>query len=250
MSTGNTYADELGSQYADREFTKAGALADTWSSEEVLRWAFATYQPDIALASAFGPEGVVLIDLAAPICPNLRIFTLDTSFLFPETYQLAEQIEKRYQVRIEWVHPDLTPEQQSAVYGPDLWRRDPDQCCMMRKVDPLRRKVEELSAWVTAIRRDQTVARARARKIEWDPRFGLVKINPLVEWSSDQVWRYIRDHQIVYNPLHDRNFPSIGCTHCTRPVAPDEDSRAGRWSGMRKTECGLHERDNSDGRAQ
>jgi phosphoadenosine phosphosulfate reductase len=129
---------------------------------------------------------------------------------------------------------------QERVYGPELWKRSPDQCCNLRKVEPLRRKLSELSAWVTSIRRDQTADRAVAGKIEWDERFGLVKINPIVDWSSKQVWQYIREHEIPYNPLHDRGYPSIGCTHCTRAVRLEEDARAGRWPGFSKTECGLH----------
>ena len=248
MSIGSTYSKLLTGR-GDIESAKAGVLAESWEAGDVLRWAFDTYQPDIAIASAFGAEGVVLIDLAAPICPDLRIFTLDTNFLFPETYQLAAHIEKRYEVRIEWVHPDLTPEQQGEVYGPNLWSRDPDRCCTIRKVNPLKRKIEQLNAWVTAIRREQTASRARARKIEWDRRFGLVKVNPLADWTSEEVWSYIHEHKLVYNSLHDRNFPSIGCTHCTRPVSAQEDPRAGRWSGTCKTECGLHERGEPKGTA-
>jgi len=110
----------------------------------------------------------------------------------------------------------------------------------LRKVEPLRRKLRELEAWITSIRREQTITRAQAHKLEWDAKFGLVKINPIAHWTSKQVWRYIHDHRVPYNPLHDRSFPSIGCTHCTRAVGPGEDARAGRWPGFAKTECGLH----------
>jgi phosphoadenosine phosphosulfate reductase len=109
-------------------------------------------------------------------------------------------------------------------------------------VEPLRKKLSGLRAWMTSIRRDQTASRANARRVEWDEKFGLVKINPLVDWSSEMVWNYIHRHKVPYNPLHDRNYPSIGCTHCTRAVLPGEDPRAGRWSGFQKTECGLHAR--------
>lgn len=215
--------------------------SENWTAQDILKWSFATYS-DIAIASAFGAEGVALIDMASYLCSDLRVFIVDTNFLFPQTYRLAAQMERRYRLKIEWVWPDLTPEQQATAYGPDLWISDPDRCCTIRKVEPLQRKVRELDAWITAIRRDQTGARARARKIERDQRFGLMKINPLLDWSSDQVWKYIRKHEVPYNALHDENFPSIGCIHCTRPVAPDQDARAGRWAGTRKTECGLHER--------
>lgn len=241
MSTGMIIAGESRGNKPNGELAKISALADDWTACEVLRWALFAYHPEIAIASAFGAEGVALIDMAVSISPDVRIFTLDTDFLFPETYNLAARIEERYKVRVEWVHADLTPAQQTELCGPDLWRRDPDQCCRLRKVNPLKRKVQELEAWITAIRRDQTNARSRANKVEWDHRFGLVKINPLADWSSDQVWRYIHEHQVPYNPLHDKKFPSIGCVHCTRAIEPDEDPRAGRWAGTRKKECGLHE---------
>jgi phosphoadenosine phosphosulfate reductase len=196
----------------------------------------------MAIASGFGAEGIVLIDIAARIRPDLRVFTLDTDLLFPETYELMDRVEERYRIKVERVRPALTPEEQERRHGPALWTRAPDQCCSLRKVEPLRGKLAELRAWVTAIRRDQTASRAQARKLEWDTKFGLVKINPLADWSTKQVWDYIYENNLPYNPLHDRNYPSIGCTHCTRPIHAGEDARAGRWSGFEKTECGLHER--------
>jgi phosphoadenosine phosphosulfate reductase len=215
-------------------------LAEQWSPQDVLRWAFANFGQRVAMASGFGAEGVALIDITARVQPDFRVFTLDTDFLFPATYALIQRIEKRYGIEVERIKSALTPEDQEQLHGPALWSRDPDRCCTLRKVEPLRRKLSQLSAWVTSIRRDQTSVRANARKIEWDSKFHLVKVNPLADWTSDQVWRYIREHNVPYNPLHDRNYPSIGCTHCTRAVEPGEDSRAGRWSGLGKTECGLH----------
>ena len=183
---------------------------------------------------------MVLIDMAARIQPDFRLFTIDTEFLFPETYRLMEQVESRYSIHIEKIYSLLSPEEQERQYGAALWSRNPDQCCNLRKVEPLRRKLAELRAWITSIRREQTSFRAGAGKIEWDAKFGLVKINPIADWSSKQVWRYLHEHQVPYNALHDQNFPSIGCTHCTRAIRPGEDARAGRWSGFAKTECGLH----------
>lgn len=216
--------------------------AERWSAEELLRWGFARFHPGVALAASFGAEDVVLIDLAARVQPDFRVFTLDTDFLFPETYALIEKVERRYGIRVERCRSTLTPEEQVSIHGPALWSRKPDLCCELRKVRPLQRKLAELSAWITGIRRDQAPTRANARKLEWDIRFGLVKLNPLAEWSWAQVWDYIRANKIPYNPLHDQNYPSIGCTHCTRPVQPGEDPRAGRWAGFSKTECGLHEK--------
>jgi len=214
--------------------------AEAWSPEEVLRWAFDRFGRDVAISSAFGAEGMALIDIASRVRRDFRLFTIDTEFLFPETYNLMDQVEERYEIKIEKVYPLHSPEEQERLHGPALWSRNPDQCCDSRKVEPLRRKLTELRAWITSIRRDQTANRAAARKIEWDAKFGLVKVNPLADWSSQQVWRYLHDHKVPYNALHHRSYPSIGCTHCTRAVRPGEDPRAGRWSGFAKTECGLH----------
>ncbi|HTC55128.1 MAG TPA: phosphoadenylyl-sulfate reductase [Candidatus Sulfotelmatobacter sp.] len=214
--------------------------AETWSPERVLTWAFDTFGDGVAISSAFGSEGMALIDIASRVRRNFRLFTLDTEFLFPETYSLMDQVERRYGITIERVYPLNSPEKQEQVHGPALWQRNPDQCCNLRKVEPLQRKLGELQAWITSIRRDQTTTRAGAAKIEWDPKFELVKVNPIADWSSRQVWRYIHEHDVPYNALHDRNYPSIGCTHCTRAVYPGEDPRAGRWAGSTKTECGLH----------
>jgi phosphoadenosine phosphosulfate reductase len=220
------------------EQLKAGA--EGWKPEEVLRWAFANFGEDVAMATGFGVEGMVLLDIASRVNPDLSVFTGDTDFLFPETYDLIDRVEKRYGVKVERLYSALTPEQQEQAHGPELWKRNPDQCCSLRKVEPLRNKLAQLSAWITAIRRDQTSVRASAHKIEWDPKFGLVKINPIADWTKAMVWNYVHKHDVPYNPLHDSNFPSIGCTHCTRAVQPGEDSRAGRWAGFQKTECGLH----------
>jgi phosphoadenosine phosphosulfate reductase len=222
------------------EVGKLQIAAEAWRPERVLEWAFDTFGEGVAISSAFGAEGMALIDIASRVRHNFRLFTLDTEFLFPETYNLMDQVEQRYGITIERVYPLNSPEEQERVHGPALWQRNPDQCCNLRKVEPLRRKLGELQAWITSIRRDQTATRAGAGKIEWDQKFGLVKINPIADWSSKQVWQYIREHGVPYNDLHERNYPSIGCTHCTRAVRPGEDARAGRWAGLSKTECGLH----------
>ena len=214
--------------------------AESWNPQRVLAWAFDTFGNEVAISSAFGAEGMALIDMASRLRKDFRLFTVDTEFLFPETYSLMDRIEERYAIKIVKVFSLLSPEEQERTRGAALWARDPDQCCNLRKVEPLRRKLSELRAWITSIRRDQTSFRKEARKVEWDAKFGLVKVNPLADWTSKQVWRYIHDHDVPYNSLHDQNYPSIGCTHCTRAVRPGEDPRAGRWPGMTKTECGLH----------
>lgn len=214
--------------------------AESWSPQRVLSWAFETFGNEVAISSAFGAEGMVLIDLASRVRKDFRVFTIDTEFLFPETYSLIDRIQQTYEIKIERVFSLLSPEEQERVHGAALWARDPDQCCNLRKVEPLRRKLSELGAWITSIRRDQTSSRAGAGKVEWDAKFELVKVNPIADWTSKQVWRYLHEHGVPYNSLHDQNYPSIGCTHCTRAVRPGEDARAGRWPGTAKTECGLH----------
>jgi phosphoadenosine phosphosulfate reductase len=229
------------SYYFDRQqIVGLQSEADSWTPQQMLSWAFENFGSRVAISSAFGVEGMVLIDLASRIRKDFRLFTLDTEFLFPETYNLMDKIEQRYSITIERVFAELTPEEQERSHGAALWTRDPDQCCNLRKVEPLRRKLAELDAYITSIRRDQTVARSTARKIEWDEKFQRVKINPLVDWTSKQVWRYIHDHDVPYNALHDQDYPSIGCMQCTRAVGPGEDPRTGRWPGFAKTECGLH----------
>jgi phosphoadenosine phosphosulfate reductase len=223
---------------ADLERIKV--VAESWNPEQVLAWAFANYGENIELATGFGVEGMALLHMAWRVNPDLKVFTGDTEFLFSETYDLIDRVEERYGVKVERLYSDLTPEDQERLYGKALWARDPDQCCNLRKVEPLRRKLATLDAWMTAIRRDQTAGRATIRKVDWDEKFDLVKISPLADWAREQIWNYVVRNDIPYNPLHDQNYPSIGCTHCTRAVQPGEDHRAGRWSGFRKTECGLH----------
>jgi phosphoadenosine phosphosulfate reductase len=225
---------------AETKLSRVQPASENWTPQHTLAWAFETFGNEVAISSAFGAEGMVLIDMASRIRRDFRLFTIDTEFLFPETYNLMDRIEQRYEIKIEKVFPHLSPEEQERVHGSALWARNPDQCCNLRKVEPLRRKLSELRAWITSIRRAQTSFRKDARKVEWDVKFGLVKINPIADWTTKQVWRYLHEHSVPYNPLHDRNYPSIGCTHCTRAIQPGEDPRAGRWSGTTKTECGLH----------
>jgi phosphoadenosine phosphosulfate reductase len=218
--------------------------AEQWQAEEVLHWALATFPDRVAIASALGVEGMTLIDMASRLTSEPRVFILDTEFLFAETYDLIDRVEQRYGLRVQRVYSSLTPAEQERVHGAELWARNPDLCCQLRKVEPLKVRLAELGAWITAIRRDQTSARATAPKIEWDRNFRLVKVNPIADWTSEMVWNYVRKHDVPFNALHKKNYPSIGCTHCTRAVRPGEDVRAGRWAGFAKTECGLHAADN------
>jgi phosphoadenylyl-sulfate reductase (thioredoxin) len=193
----------------------------------------------IALASSFGPEDCVLVDVVARAGLPVDIFTLDTGFLFAETYALWTRLEEKYDVRIRAVKADL-PGPAIVPGRPPPWEADPDACCAARKVEPLRAALGALDAWVTGIRRDQTPDRANAKVVEWDGRFGLVKVNPLAAWTSAQVWDHARRHAVPTNPLHEQGYLSIGCAPCTTPVKLGEDPRSGRWRGREKTECGLH----------
>ena len=208
--------------------------------QDVLAWGLDTFGGRISLASSFGAEDVALIDMLARLNRPFRAFYLDTDVLFEETYALIDRVAARYAFAPERYSPRLTLAEQAAAKGDALWARKPDQCCAIRKVEPLERALSDLDAWITGIRRDQTPQRANARLVEWDQPHGLVKLNPLAPWTVEQVWDYIRANDVPYNPLHEQGYPSIGCTHCTRPVRAGEDPRAGRWAGFQKTECGLH----------
>lgn len=220
-----------------------GESFETKQPQEVLAAVIERYAPKIVLACSFGAEDVVLVDMVHRIDPSLPLFYLDTDFLFPETYATRDRVINRYdlqQQQVIQVKSLLTPQQQAAQHGDALWASLPDLCCELRKVEPLTRVLKGFDAWITGIRRDQSPTRADAKLIEWDQKFQLVKVNPLARWRWEDVWAYIRIHEVPYNALHDRDYPSIGCTHCTGPVKPGEDSRAGRWKNFTKTECGLH----------
>jgi len=210
------------------------------SPEEILAWAVEQFGPRLTLASSFGAEDVVLIDMVYKVGAEIPIFYLDTNKHFPETYQTRDRLAERYGLTFHQVLPKLTLEEQAERYGDELWKNDPTQCCNLRKVEPLGEWLAGYDAWVTGIRREQAPTRANAKKIEWDTKFRLIKLNPLASWTTEDVWNYIHKHDVPYNPLHDQHYPSIGCSVCTRPVMPGEDLRAGRWAGFDKTECGLH----------
>lgn len=216
-------------------FTKA-------SLTDILEWAVQKFGSKLTLACSFGAEDVVLVDALQRVTNGhtVDIFYLDTHLHFPETYETRDRLEERYGITFKQVTPDLTLAEQEASYGPQLWKKDPNQCCYLRKVQPLERTLSSYAAWVTGIRREQSSTRRLARVVEWDDQFKLTKINPLVHWSHEDVWHYIRERDVPYNVLHDEQYPSIGCAPCTRPVGEGADARSGRWFGFEKTECGLH----------
>lgn len=225
------------------------AQAEVWarqwegaSPQEILAWAAETFGTKLTLACSFGGvSGMTLLDMAVKASPDIRVFYLDTAFLFPETESLKDAAMRRYGIVPLAVRSELSPEEQAKKYGPELWRTDPDLCCQLRKVEPNRRALAGMDAWIAGLRRDQSRTRKSVPPVAWDETFGLYKIAPLYAWSEEDVWTYIAEHSVPVNALHAQGYPSIGCTHCTRPVAEgEEDLRAGRWAGRGKIECGLH----------
>jgi phosphoadenosine phosphosulfate reductase len=223
-----------------REIAATNRLLQGAPPQDILRWAVSEFHPRLAVATAFGAEGCCLIHMLADIDPGVRVFNLETGYQFPQTLELRERIKVRYGIEVKLVRPELTVARYEAEHGGPMYRRRPDQCCHDRKIVPLRRALAGYDVWVSAIRRDQTTDRSRADVVQWDAKFDLVKLNPLLGWTRRDVWEFILAHDVPYNPLHDRGYPSIGCWPCTGKVAGGADERAGRWAGTGKTECGLH----------
>jgi phosphoadenosine phosphosulfate reductase len=228
----------------EERWTEANERLAEATPIEILQWGVETFFPRLTMATAFGPEGCILIHLLAQVEPRVRVFNLDTGYQFPETLALRDRIAERYGIEVELVRPDTIVEQYEREHGGPLYATNSDQCCYERKIVPLRRALVGYESWITAIRADQSPHRAKARVVGWDSKFGLVKINPLLNWTKRDVWAFIVANRVPYNPLHDQGYPSIGCWPCTRAVGAD-DERAGRWAGQAKTECGLHSLDSS-----
>ena len=205
------------------------------SAQDLLAHMVELFHPRLFVACSFQKETSVMIDMLMRIEPGVRLFTLDTGLFFPETYATWRQLEQRYGVDIE-VFEGLTLRRQAELHGPELWERDPDACCGLRKVSPLQEALSEVDAWVTGLRREHSPDRANTSKFAWDMKHGIWKANPLADWTDRDIWRYIHTHDLPYNPLHDRGYASIGCTHCTLPGR----GREGRWAGRDKVDCGLH----------
>ncbi|QHZ47176.1 phosphoadenylyl-sulfate reductase [Bacillus sp. NSP9.1] len=220
----------------------AKKVMDHFSCEmDVLKWAYRTYNK-IVYACSFGAEGIVLIDLISKIKKDADIVFLDTGLHFQETYDLIEDIRKTYpDLSIRFLKPKLSLKEQEERFGSELWRHHPDLCCSLRKIEPLREHLSGIEAWITGLRREQSETRRHVRFMNKDDQFKLVKICPLIHWTWDDVWNYIRLHQLTYHKLHDQQYPSIGCEMCTLPVTDGGNLRAGRWAHREKTECGLHQ---------
>ena len=221
-------------------------IVEAMSAPEAIRWALDNYHPRVGFASSFGAEDVVVTDLLLKARRDARIFTLDTGRLHEETHDLARRVRERYGVVIETHVPDRgRVERLLSEKGPFSFRESVParkECCEIRKIEPLRAALDGLDLWITGLRREQGATRRLAGRLEWDEGFGLLKLNPIADWTDDQVWDYIRVHDLPYNVLHDRGFPSIGCAPCTRAVRPGESARAGRWwwEASDRKECGLH----------
>jgi phosphoadenosine phosphosulfate reductase len=208
---------------------------DGHTAEEVLQFMVERFHPRLYVACSFQKEASVIMDMLLGIEPSARFFTLDTDLLFPETYETWRRLEKHFDIKVD-VYKGISLEQQAAEYGEKLWERAPDQCCGLRKVKPLTRALADVDAWIGGLRREHSPERANTPKLAWDARHGLWKAAPLADWTEKDVWKYLMERGVPYNPLHDRGYESIGCTHCTTAGS----GREGRWAGTNKTECGLH----------
>src|SRR5713226_8526249 len=226
--------------FTPEQIAAACAKLDGQTPEAILKWAVDRFFPRLTMATAFGPEGNCIIHMLAGIEPRVRIFNLETGYQFPETLELRERIKEKYGIEVEYVRAEATVKEYEDEHGGPLYVIRPDQCCEDRKIIPLRKSVAGYEAWISAIRKDPSGERGKASVVQWDAKFNLVKINPLLHWTKKDVWNFITKNGVPYNPLHDRGYPSIGCWPCTAPVGEGEGERAGRWRGTGKKECGLH----------
>lgn len=228
-----------------QEQSPYSGINDTSSTEELVAWSLDRFADrKMVISTSFGMEGCALIDMYARHGRPVTVIYLDTMFFFPETYALRDEMVRRYpNVTFENRGTTMTPQQQEALYGPALWSTNPTLCCQIRKVDPMAEALRNVDVWVTGLMRSQSATRANIQVIEWDWKYQVLKFNPLATWTRERVWDYVCRHKVPFNPLHLQGYPTVGCTHCTRPVAgskPGEYSRAGRWADFEKTECGLH----------
>ena len=236
--------DEAVETYVDSNGQGPQITEDT-PTDQVIPWLLKRFgRQRMVMTTSFGMEGCALIDMYARHAAALTVVYVDTHLFFPETYTLCDRLVERYP-KVNFVNggTNLTLEQQAAGYGDELWKTNPDQCCKLRKSDPMRAALKEVDVWTTGLRRSQSPSRKHLRLIEWDWRFQVIKVNPLFKWERGQVWDYVRNNDVPYNELHLKGYPTIGCVHCTVAVPgskPGSYTRAGRWPGAQKTECGLH----------
>lgn len=209
---------------------------------DILKWAFGEYGEEIVYSCSFGAEGIVLIDLIHKVNKQAKIMFLDTGLHFPETYELIEKVKARYPtLQIKSIKPKVSLTEQEKWYGEELWKDNPNLCCHIRKIVPMKEALSTAKAWISGLRREQSSGRANTQYINIDEKFKKIKICPLIHWSWDDIISYIQLNKLPFNPLHDKGYPSIGCAPCTTPVPESGDFRSGRWAGHGKTECGLHQ---------
>jgi phosphoadenosine phosphosulfate reductase len=227
----------IGGEVVDAE--EVTAEVERMTATEAIAWAVERFHPDLRFAVSFQKTSSVVVDMAHRIEPGARYFYVDTGLLFPETYETRDRLGGRYGVEFERI-ADGPVAAQASERAANLWRLDPDACCADRKVELMRTALDQASCWVSGIRRVDSDTRADAPRFGWDQRFGLWKLNPLADWDEKQVWNYIKEHHVPYNPLHDQGYPSIGCMPCTTVALEGAGERAGRWAGTDRTECGIH----------
>jgi len=233
-------SDEL--LYENWNEYKVEAILKNMDYLDVLKWAYNEYRDKIVYACSFGAEGIVLIDLIYKINKKARIIFLDTNLHFPETYDLIQKVKDKYpSLRVDLQESDITLEIQAQTFGKELWKYNPNLCCHLRKVVPLKNALSGVEAWISGLRREQSPLRKNTQYINKDEKFQRIKICPLIHWTWEDVLAYIRLNDLPYNPLHDHGYPSIGCSPCTNPVSKGGDFRSGRWAGHTKTECGIHQ---------
>ncbi len=231
----------------DQDSAAFAARLDEATPEDILRWAVATYAPDAVLTCSFQHEGVVLAHMLQSIAPETPIVFINTGYHFPETLAYRDQLVARYHFNLVEVGPAVSKADFERTHGPELYRRDPDRCCEVNKVEPLRRALKGVRAWINGRRRDQAATRSELPVMEELPN-GMVKVNPLVRWTSKDTYQYMQRQGLPTHPLFEQGYTSIGCAPCTRPVLAGEDERAGRWAGQAKVECGIHTAFNDPGR--
>ncbi|CAN5563966.1 phosphoadenylyl-sulfate reductase [soil metagenome] len=227
-------------EFDGRPVAEVAAEVEEMSAAQAIAWGLEQFGQDLLFATSFQKTSSVVVDIASKADREARFFYLDTDLLFKETYATRDALASHYGVSFER-YAGISLTEQETQHGSNLWRREPDACCGIRKVEPMKEALSGARCWVAGLRRKDSQARAKTPKFAWDKRFGLWKLNPLADWSDVQVWNHIRENEVPYNELHDRGYPSIGCTHCTSRPGAGENARAGRWANLDKTECGINE---------
>ncbi|TWT88645.1 Phosphoadenosine phosphosulfate reductase [Pseudobythopirellula maris] len=229
------------------ELAAASASLEGSTPEEIMRWAHETYAPQLAMGTAFGPEGCLLLSMLPQQAPDTYVFNLETGYQFQQTLDLRDRFAEKYGVEVDLLKPELSVPEYEALHDGPLYKTNPTQCCFDRKIRVLQKAAEGRRAWIVGLRRDQGPTRANTPIVGWDKKFGLVKIAPLAASTKNKVWSRIIKEDVPYNPLHDQGYPSIGCWPCTQKAGADGDERDGRWAGTGKTECGLHTEQDGSG---